>query len=221
MDDLKPCSSSLIIVKDTNRRIISCDENFLKYAGVNSVEKVFGRTDHDDFPWSEFADIYLIHEEAALLDNTYSTITPSKDYTNRLTIYMNTRSAKKDNEGNIIGINLHAVELINPRWDEYIYLLSKQYALQNEAYTIGKVGQINLTAKEKEVLFYLSRGKSAKDIALILRRSFRTIEHRIERIKEKFGCKNSKELISMAIYYGYNDMLPNDTIENLLKKIKV
>ena len=62
-----------------------------------------------------------------------------------------------------------------------------------------KVDNTFITKKEVAVLQYMIRGKTAKQIASILHLSHRTIEHRIENIKNKFGVKSRSELIDIAI----------------------
>lgn len=54
---------------------------------------------------------------------------------------------------------------------------------------------MNLDVRDKEILFHLVRGKTAKMIARILELSYRTIEHRLEKIKYKFGVSSKAELI--------------------------
>lgn len=56
-------------------------------------------------------------------------------------------------------------------------------------------GDIYFTQREKEILFHLVRGKSAKNIAHIFGRSQRTIEHHIENMKFKTKSHSKAELI--------------------------
>lgn len=57
-----------------------------------------------------------------------------------------------------------------------------------------------LSSRELDVLSYLSRGKTAKEIGMQLAISRRTVEHHIENIKIKTNCNSKAELISM--YWG-------------------
>lgn len=52
-----------------------------------------------------------------------------------------------------------------------------------------------LTARQTQCAEYLLKGKSAKEIALILNLSRRTIEFYIDNIKSKFDCRSRAELI--------------------------
>lgn len=63
-----------------------------------------------------------------------------------------------------------------------------------------------LTPKEQEVVKYLVKGFSAPKIAEHLLISPRTVEHHLERIKDKFDCQTKSELIQKLLRlesYGY------------------
>ncbi len=55
-----------------------------------------------------------------------------------------------------------------------------------------------LSKRERECLKIFILGKSAKDIALELRLSFRTVEHYLENSRNKLNCCNKGELFSTA-----------------------
>lgn len=69
--------------------------------------------------------------------------------------------------------------------------------------------EIRLSARELECIFFFLRGKTAKEIAKILKLSPRTIEKHIEHIKIKFKCVNRSQLIEKALAMGYMNVLPN------------
>ena len=59
-----------------------------------------------------------------------------------------------------------------------------------------------LTPRQREVLQLLAEGKSAKQIAVILFVSPRTVEFHKYKIMEELGVKTSAELIQYAIRLG-------------------
>ena len=65
-----------------------------------------------------------------------------------------------------------------------------------------------LTNRESEVLFFLIRGKTAKEIARIIGLSNRTVEKHLDRIKNKLDCANRSELIEKAIVSGIGAFIP-------------
>lgn len=58
-----------------------------------------------------------------------------------------------------------------------------------------QAGDIYLSKRETEVMSHLVRGKTAKEIALLMHRSRRTVEHHIANIKQKSQCHSKSELI--------------------------
>ncbi len=55
-----------------------------------------------------------------------------------------------------------------------------------------------LSPRERECVKLLLKGKSAKESGRILGLSFRTVEHYIENIKNKFNCQYKNEIFSVA-----------------------
>jgi DNA-binding CsgD family transcriptional regulator len=59
--------------------------------------------------------------------------------------------------------------------------------------------QLSLTSREAEVLLWLSRGKSNRDIAEILGLSPRTINKHLEQMFEKLGVENRAAATALAV----------------------
>ncbi len=72
-----------------------------------------------------------------------------------------------------------------------------------------------LSSRQSECLFFLLRGKTAKQIAKILNLSFRTVEEYIEQMKIKLNCSTKSELINKAIAEGYMNIIPGTLLEML------
>lgn len=58
-----------------------------------------------------------------------------------------------------------------------------------------RLEQYQLTKRQQQCLYYLAQGKSAKQIAIILELSYRTVENYLAALKAKWGVKNKTELI--------------------------
>ncbi len=69
-------------------------------------------------------------------------------------------------------------------------------AKDNTKFQIGK-HNVNLTAKQKECLDYLAKGLSAKEIALRMHISPRTVETHLEHIKIKLNVNFKSELLNL------------------------
>lgn len=78
---------------------------------------------------------------------------------------------------------------------------------QSHSFQGDEINNIHLTKREIECLRLVIRGKSAKEISIVLGVSNRTVEHRIEDIKSKFQAAKKSELIDKAIDYF-------DTVQN-------
>jgi DNA-binding CsgD family transcriptional regulator len=182
---------------------------YLEYVGIQNKDLVLGHTDYD-FPWSMFAGLYRKHEYDALEGNTYSAIHPCADLKGREFLVFNTKTPAYDENNKIIGIHCHAIEVINPQYFSLVQWL-KQSNIDNplQVYSIGKdFADIKLTSRQSECLFFLLRGKVAKEIARILGISYRTVEEHIEQLKLKFNCHNKSELMCLAIEKGFMNNIP-------------
>ncbi|WP_295160439.1 helix-turn-helix transcriptional regulator [uncultured Brachyspira sp.] len=70
----------------------------------------------------------------------------------------------------------------------------KQLSDEKEEYT--KDENINLTKREREILSYLLKGKTNKEVSLILDISLNTVNNHVSNIYEKSGVKNRVELVN-------------------------
>lgn len=72
-------------------------------------------------------------------------------------------------------------------------------SMQNKRLPGLAFGDLYFTEREKEIIAQLIRGKSAREIAAILSRSKRTIEHHIENMKLKTNSGSKSDLIEKII----------------------
>lgn len=63
---------------------------------------------------------------------------------------------------------------------------------------LRKIGYFDLSGREREILFLISKGYSARQAADHLMLSSRTVEHYIENIKNKLNCFSKRELVQAA-----------------------
>lgn len=130
-----------------------------------------------------------------------------------------------DSTGAIVGIS-GAVTIITDLFKVKNFLklntVDCEFAAFNQnkpfQYTIADcVNQFKITRREFNCLFYLMRGKTAKEIALLLHISKRTVEAHINNIKLKMTCRTKSELISKAFDEGFLQIIPNDFFVNQLR----
>jgi len=72
-----------------------------------------------------------------------------------------------------------------------------------------------LTNREMEILFYILRRKSAKEIGKILSISFRTVEFHRDNIKNKFNVDSQAQLVDAAINNGFLQYIPKSYVSQL------
>ncbi|MBS0357988.1 MAG: helix-turn-helix transcriptional regulator [Proteobacteria bacterium] len=65
-----------------------------------------------------------------------------------------------------------------------------------------------ISRRESQCLYFMLRGKSCSEIALILKIDRRTVEVYVNKLKEKFNCQTKGQLIEKAIMLGYVNMIP-------------
>jgi DNA-binding CsgD family transcriptional regulator len=70
-------------------------------------------------------------------------------------------------------------------------------------------GNLYLTEREFECINYLTRGKTAEEIAIILNISKRTVETHVNNIKRKMNCYNQFRLGYLLGRIGINPSLNN------------
>lgn len=61
----------------------------------------------------------------------------------------------------------------------------------------------DIDPEDVRILQLLREGETAKEIAVYSGNSPRTIEHRIERLKKRFGAKNIPHLVTLSISHAY------------------
>lgn len=76
-----------------------------------------------------------------------------------------------------------------------------------------------LTPRENELIFFLLRGFTIKQIALLMQLSPRTVESYVDTIKAKFNCKTKNDLIVHCLQNGYSNIIPENILQRSINKI--
>ena len=207
--DIRKRIFGLTCEKNSDSVIVSCNDVFLEYAGVNTDSKVIGFTDLE-LCWQDRAHLYRQHELDALAGNNYSTFIPLKLKNGDEALFMHTKSQKKDASGNVLGINCHSVEIINPNINHLFNYLMHQSPQDNYTFCLNKqMPEYGLTKREKEVLFFIAKGKTAKAIGKAIDISPKTVACHMERIKKKLNCRTKSEVIDKAYHLGFSQLVPS------------
>jgi DNA-binding CsgD family transcriptional regulator len=199
--------SGLIGWKDVNRHYLGANQALLKLKGLRNSAEIADKTDEDLSPWSiednhifKQQDLRVLSGEkisAIHLDSKSNEVfqlekSPITDQNNKVTgLIYHCRSCHKDNVFKRL-----------KKLDEQLNLNTNHYNLNENSNKFG------LTNRERECVFLLIRGQSAKEIGTLLSLSKRTIESYIENIKNKMNCKNKAEILVKAVLNGYHNHIP-------------
>jgi DNA-binding CsgD family transcriptional regulator len=211
-----------VALKTVDSTYAAANDLCAQLAGYKNVESYLGTSDYD---WKceavEIADDIRAQDKLVLeTQNTWQSFNILKFSNNSLTYYLSTKSLLRDTEGKILGILFIGTILTDATLLKILTPFTQNNPLeahkkiQCSVYPIIKNHQdeLKLSRRQLECLFYLLRGKSAKEIGLILDLSSRTIEMYLEHIKDKFRCATKSELIEKAIEKGYFYYLPDSIV---------
>jgi len=199
---LKTPESTIIATTNFNAKLLGCRHQ----------DNLIGKTDYD-YPSqaSEFARHFLEEDHKVLMEQkccTFLNIIKYKDEQWRLVISEKWPVFNHNND--LIAIASKA------RFLDYSDCLAKPFLnldnLFNNKQTILSSYSVDdfssLTPKEQECLFFLLRGKTAKQIATLMRINHRTVESYFEKIKLKMNCINKADLIEKSFNLGYQYHIP-------------
>jgi DNA-binding CsgD family transcriptional regulator len=96
-------------------------------------------------------------------------------------------------------------------FEQFVNARSRFYDKRVGSFTIVRDHE-TLTTRQLECLFYLLRGKTAKQIGNLLKISSRTVEHYIEGVKDAFGCVTKSDLIDYAIKNNLISIIPESIL---------
>lgn len=201
----------ILAYKTVDHEIVHCNNNFLKYIGYKSVTELEGKTDHD-LIWHQYTDIYHNQEDDALDDKVYYALHPGTDVDGRDFLFFNRKYPWFDEKNRMRGIISYSIEISDSSLIQIGKLLKKT-AVHNPTgvHFVGKPSAMpHLSKREKQCLFYLIRGKTAKSIGEILHISYRTVECYINGLKDKLNCRTRSELIDFAINVNFVQIIPGD-----------
>jgi len=93
------------------------------------------------------------------------------------------------------------------------------YHYDNVITNTANYSNFELSPREKECLFMTLQSFSAKQIAQALGLSYRTVEHYMENIKSKTGCKYKSEIVELFQNNNmYSQVIQNSTFLKRLRK---
>lgn len=214
--------------KDLYSTFIYANKEYAKLLGISETKHldIIGKTDAEmpckikncaDLFHSQDKQVIATQQSLRVLN-----IHPFAD--NRWKTHIVTKSPFFNQEGRLIGVIFHAIEVSNLLSLEPGSLVVHNQNIMNDRLTydcdtnhvVNKSGRLALSNREIECLFFILRGGTAKLIAQYLQLSYRTVEEHITAIKIKFNVKNKYELIHIAMQSGFFSVIPQSLFKRQL-----
>lgn len=208
-------------VKNRDREYVFANQKTTNSHGFERIEQLIGNTDYEINSLNvQCATDWHSQDELVLNKQNVNTIEIFTD-ANQETFVLTCRKVPLINStGTCIGIQGICFELDKSFLGNIAQLFSCKLLNKikhRNSFTISCSGsKFNLSMRESECLFYLLRGKTAKEIAQVFKLSPKTIEYHMEQIKNKFSVQSKSELIEKAIEEGYFFNIPESLIEKIM-----
>lgn len=205
---LKDTWSDFVNVKNRDSEIIFTSSIWPIKLGYRNPIDVLGLTMYDlKCPASDLSDDY-IHQDRLVLSSkrSHTYITVTMPNSREIVPILYTRKCFGEHvvsNHKVLNSGLYA----NYFYEKIKAIEKRYYRKIQTCYEVVNNYE-NLSKKETEVLYYLMLGMSSTMIANILSRSKRTIQHTIDRIKYKFGCNSSQQLMELSLYLELNKQIP-------------
>lgn len=206
----------LSAIKDIHSTYCNMSENFSKLLGWKSPKDCIGKTDNDiPCDVNQFAEEFVKTDQKILTNQKQIITVDLQNYCSGWKLLLVEKNVFKDKQGKSIGIYLQALDLsATSLFQGYrlLYKLDEKIIGKSPkpiSYLLSDVDDFfSLTEKQQECLFYLTRGKSIKQIAKRLGISPRTVESHLDTIKNKLQCDSKSELIEKVIDSGFLYSVP-------------
>lgn len=173
-----------------------CNENHAAAAGLDSAQQMLGKNDFD-MCWQNRAGQYqqtdnrVMSEKIVYVNEIEKVTTVHTELTMLVTKY-----PVINNSGEFIGVCGVNIDITG----QALIKKSGRYDPTKKVFYLTTTSKTDyLTQRELDVLKFLLYGRTAKEIGLQLRISYRTVETHINLIKEKLGCRSKSEIISKAL----------------------
>ena len=198
--------------KDINSVYIGGNVLLAKHMGYQCVEDIIGCTDFDiKTELASLANTFRENDKFVLNMGKQQTIDTGIYPDGKFKIHLSTKQILVNEADVVEGLVFYRVEL-DTIFTKKIYQKVNLSQKPNSYSLGGKFESEKLTTRESETLFYLIRGYTAKEIALVLNISAKTIDYYIEQLKVKFEVRKRSELIEKTIEQGFLFNIPRSIL---------
>lgn len=198
--------------KDINSTYLGGNKKLAAHMGYNHPRNIIGLSDQDiRSKMVHLADKFIANDKHVMKHGEQQHIDVGLYPDGNYKVVLATKKPLYDECNNIVGVAFSRTDLNSSLLHK---MLSKNDFLHCPGYfSIGHhYGNYKITNREAETLFFILRGYSAKEIALRLNLSRKTIEYYIQQLKNKFSCNKRSELIEKCISFGYFYNIPTSIL---------
>lgn len=202
-----------LVVKDLQSRYLASNQLAANLFGYQSLDEVTGISDYDmKCEAVEFAQQFVEEDKKVITTNQPLSVLYILKYADgNIHNIAAKKTPIKNSSGMITGVicqggslntfaSMHVIRNLLRLDQKYLNKSPLMGCYYSDA---PYQPDIQLTKQQLNCLFYLLRGKTAKEISFIIHKSQRTIESHIEQLKNKFGCSTKSQLIDNAIAQGF------------------
>ena len=212
------------LLKDLNSVYVAGNRATAKLFGFNKCKQLAGITDYDiKCEAANHASLFIKQDETLKKTGNNIQVLDIHTYANKeIKVLLINKSLLKEKNGKIALINCYCVELTNQFISSIAYKLTKDKSFESKHnlikeskhyYLNQKYGDLKLSKRQSQCMFYLLRGKTASMIAILLNLSTRTVESYIEEIKYKMGCNSKTQIIEKSIMLGFVEIIPDGILD--------
>jgi len=208
----------LVVWKDTNLIYKLVNRVGADLLGLKKNDDCIGKTDHDfKYPAKDIIDVFIKMDRTTVATGKPFKMIEFIEYNNCSKVFITTGNVIRSKRNTIVGIAIYALDITN---SNLINVLSPLIKKDNKLFLSNKSKQFtyiieenitaqNLSKRETECLFYILRGRTAKETAKALNLSYRTVETHVESIKEKLNSSTKSQLIEKAISINLINYIPS------------
>lgn len=188
--------------KDKNGTYLGCSDGMARNLGLQKGTDMKGRTDFD-LCWASDAPAFRLNDKKVMADKKAKVAIEKGRLVNgeeskALSFKYPLQLRSKKTPGGIICLAIQFDQ--DAIFPHLLNEISTTHPISsNHLSSVDSIAAYNLTKRQKECLFYLSRGMTIKQIANKLALSPRTVEHYLDVVKDKLGCHSKSQLIAKMI----------------------
>jgi DNA-binding CsgD family transcriptional regulator len=213
----------IMCLKDMGSVFQACSPQGVELLGYEKASDIQGTTDFDiKCDAVKGAKEFVLHDQDVMRRGSSSTLNLHTYADGCVTIVLMQKKTLLDRE-NIVGVtgvgcdvthvNNIAGQLLSLLEHDGNFITVDQKKSASYTFHDNYPGD-GLTPKESICLFYILRGKSNKQISLILSISQRTVEAHVTKIKNKLQCHSRSQLIENSLTKGYLKIIISRLLSN-------